>query len=171
LRKIRTFLVVAVSSAMIATGAIAADPVMPAPTIIAPPPPTAPAFSWNRAYVGVYAGSWFCCGVMGGVFAGKNFELGNRFVIGIEGMAGAYAGPIFEAYLLARAGLLLGSRVLIYGGIGGGWDAGFVLAAQAGIELALGQSLSARVQGLFWDPFGVPEYAIHGGLAWHFGGR
>jgi opacity protein-like surface antigen len=168
----RLFVVAIATSAFLATGAVAADITMPAPTIVAPPPPPAPAFSWNRAYVGVYAGSWItCCGVMGGVFAGKNFELGDRFVVGVEGMAGAYAGPTFEAYLLARAGLLLGSRVLIYGGIGAGWDAVFVLAAQAGIEVALGQSLSLRLQGLFWDPFGVLDYAIHGGLAWHFGGR
>jgi opacity protein-like surface antigen len=174
LRTIRVFLLAALSSALIATGAIAADPVMPAPTIVAPPPPSAPAFSWNRAYLGVYAGSWInCCGWMAGAYAGKNFNRGGNFLFGIEAMAGAYGGGAvsLEAYLLARAGFVLGTRFLLYGSFGAGWGGAIVPAAAAGVELALRNAASLRVQVLFYDVFNAPDYAIHGGLAWHFGGR
>jgi opacity protein-like surface antigen len=175
-RKIRFLVAALAASACVVSGAMAADVVMPSPTIVAAPPPpmAAPAFDWNRLYVGVYAGSWInCCGFMAGGFAGKNFNNGGRIVFGIEGMAGVYdnTGYSFEAYLLGRLGILLGSRVLIYGSLGAGYDGPIVPAAAAGIEVALRSSASLRAQVLLYDAFNAPDYAIHGGFAWHFGGR
>jgi len=158
-----------------ATGATAADITMPGTTVVAPPPPprAAPAFAWDRFYVGAYAGSWInCCGWMAGAYAGKNFQR-NNLVFGVEGMAGFYndGGYSFEAYLLARLGFALGARALLYGSIGAGWDTGFVPAAAAGIEVGLRDSLSLRAQVLLYDAFNSPDIAVHGGVAWHFGGR
>jgi opacity protein-like surface antigen len=177
-RRFQLIVAALAATAFMASGAMAADVVMPSPTIVAapsPPPMAAPAFDWNRLYAGVYAGSWItCCGFMGGGFAGKNFNNGGRMVFGIEGMAGVYqdGGYSFEAYLLGRLGILFGTRVLLYGSLGAAYDTGNVVpAAAAGVEVALRSSASLRAQVLFYDAFNAPEIAVNGGFAWHFGGH
>ena len=105
------------------SGAVAADPVMVTP-LPSPGVPSAPEFSWDRAYIGVYGGLWDCCGAMVGINAGKNFQLGSHVVVGLDLMAGLYdfTAIDWETYALARAGVLLTPRVLLFGAVGIGWE-------------------------------------------------
>ena len=157
-------------SAAATTGATAADPILPAMVVVEEI--AAPSFSWDRYYVGAYGGWWDCCGGMAGVNAGKNFQLGDYFVVGIDLMAGVYDfGSIdWETYALARAGVLLGGRVLLFGALGIGWDGPVVPAAAVGVEIGLSSALSLRGQVLLYDAFNSPDSAGVFGFAWHFGG-
>jgi opacity protein-like surface antigen len=162
----------AVSGMMLSAPALAADIPEVAPVEIAPPPPPAPAFSWNGPYVGVFgvgllftdfceevkvvqgasANSESCCyqpeDLYGaGVQVGFNFGNG-RFLAGIEGQIGGL--HIGENVLWAvaanlRAGVVLGERVLVYAeaGIGTTIDPNILFAtAGGGIEVALGDRFS-----------------------------
>ena len=113
-----------------------------------------------NAYILTFGGFLLLGGRLGDLFGQRRMFL---YGIVLFTLASAACG------LAGSQGMLIVARAVQ--GFGGGWDAVFVLAAQAGIEVALGQSLSLRAQALFWDPFGILDYAVHGGLAWHFGGR
>ena len=138
--KIGRYLMGVVGSALIATGAFAAD--LPSvPTVTAPPPMAAPAFGWGGVYYGISAGR-----VVGPLEVqaqvGYNIVRG-RFLIGGElaagvGFAGSFA---FTATANARLGLLLGDRAVIY--------------ALAGIERVLAPT------PLFWTARGGVEYALN----------
>ena len=168
---------------MMAGSAVAADVQVVVAPVAPPPPEPAVTFSWDRFYVGAYGGiSRFGTGpqsldgdeLLGGVWFGRNVQVGGNLVFGVDVMVGAIEETGFNAYILGRAGLLLGSRLLIYGALGVGivpphladWP-----TAAAGIELGLGDSLSVRGQ-IMW--FGLNNYpfmdvTVQGGLTWHIG--
>ncbi len=83
------------------------------------------------------------------------------FVVGIDLMAGVYNfGAIdWETYALARAGVILGGRVLLFGALGIGWDGPVVPAAAAGVEIGLSSAVSLRGQVLLYDAFNSPDIA------------
>jgi opacity protein-like surface antigen len=172
----RTVLLAVVGSALIATGAIAAD--LPrAPTVVAPPPPppmAAPAFDWSGMYVGAY-GSYFSGDpfILLGVQAGYNM-VRNHFLAGIEAQAGAYyAFPSigFHGSLNGRLGFILGERFLIYGeaGVGAVLPGAFIWTGVAGAEVALGSTWSIFVEGGLLGELGVGPagYLIQAGVNWH----
>ncbi len=96
--KLKSLLLASTVALLAATGAKAADAIIaeePAPVIVAP------TFTWNGAYIGGQIGyGWGKSrfdtdgfdlgnvkpdGFLGGLYAGYNFDLGNSFVLGIDG--------------------------------------------------------------------------------------
>ncbi len=157
-----------------AVTANAADltPIMPAPVAPAPTMP-APTFSWGGIYVGGYGGYLFGPGYPQlGAQVGYNFVSG-AFLAGAEVQAGAlFAGGIaFEGNLNARAGVLLGGSVLLYGEAGVGTIAfgPFTYTFGGGAEFAVGHSASLFVETKGLGIFGGSCCAItvQGGLNWH----
>ena len=169
------------ASALMATSAMAADPVaVVAPTPPAQPPMVAAGFDWGGLYAGVVVEGVF---VPGGTFGwyvaaaqlGYNLTF-NRFLIGASAAVGAWfdgfgGGPTVE--FVGRAGVAL-DRVAIYGllgavGYGPGGISWFAMGG-AGIEVAVGDRLSVfgevRLEELFTPPF-YPH--VTGGVNLHFG--
>lgn len=152
MKRARIIVVGFAAFAMTAGAAVAADvpPVVIVPP--APPPPTAPAFDWAGIYIGVHAGDFLGPSDYNyGVHGGFNFVNGS-LLYGVDARASAL-GPIFiyEAMVRARAGFLLGDRVLVFVAGGAGWTSGpggtgLGLELGGGVELALGQSLSIRAE-------------------------
>lgn len=136
--------------------------------------PVSTAFDWTGAYVGADAGySWANKsssvtkghdGVVGGVFAGYNYQIQNNIVVGGEGEV-AYGGadPLatWTGAVRGRAGYAF-DNILVYGTAGGlvgqgemknngndntrthvGYQVG------AGIEAALTQNITARAEYLY----------------------
>lgn len=167
----------AVGGIMLSAPALAADIPEVAPVEIAPPPPPAPAFSWNGPYVGVFgvglfftefcdvvkqesfasANSESCCNQPedlygAGVQVGFNFGNG-RFLAGIEGqIGGLHYGPeiLWAVAANLRAGVVLGERVLVYAEAGIGTTIAPnipFLTAGGGVEIALGDRLSIFGEG------------------------
>ena len=135
-----------------------------------------PQFEWGRPYFGVSGGGWYDLGVgwefiRANFIVGRNFQLGP-FVAGIEATAGVYwPTPTFEAYLMARAGLLAGHRLLIYAVAGVGWDFGCcAIVAGGGVEAALGNQVSLRVEALAYA-YGLPfdYFGLTAGLNFFIG--
>lgn len=167
--RIGRLLVGAVGSALIATGAVAAD-LPAAPIAVAPPPMAAPAFDWSGVYFGASLGR--PVGLLEvQVHAGYNFVRG-RFLAGAELAAGVgfAGGAAFTAAANARLGLLLGERALIYalGGIE------YVFAptplfwtARGGVEFAVNDRISvfgeAGIVGAFGGGIG-PFVTFRGGV-------
>ena len=173
--KIGKLFIAVVGSALTATGAIAAD-LPQAPTVVAPPPPmAAPAFAWGGVYIGAYGGVFVDPGIEGfqaGVQAGLNRLVGARFAVGVEAQLGWFLGEGFEANLNGRAGLVVGSRMLLYGeagvGIVGGtptWTAG------GGLEFGIGQAISlfAEAKALLTFPANYEGTTIQAGVNFHPG--
>lgn len=90
---LKTFLLASSVSLLAISGSYAADAIVEEPTPIV----AAPVFSWNGAYIGGQVGyGWGKSdfedafrlkpdGFLGGLYAGYNFDLGNNFVLGIDG--------------------------------------------------------------------------------------
>ena len=159
------------------TASTAADIMMSAPAPTAPPPP-APSFNWSGPYAGLI-GLYYNEGgsVFGlGAAAGYNFTNGG-WLFGLEGRALglAYAPISYNFVGLARAGYMVGDA-LIYGAVGGGYfnnfagAAGLYLNVGGGVEVAVGESVSVRLEGMGYR-YGVGAWGIHAGLGvnWHFG--
>ena len=171
----RSLVLAIAGSVMIATAATAADSVVSTQSHLAElEQREAPTFNWSRAYGGVYAGSWMnCCGFMAGLYAGKNLQMGDSIIVGVEGMTGTYFdNGLFkwESYLLTRLGVLLGGNVLTYGAVGIEWNGprtSIVMAAAVGVEIGMSHARSFRVQLLVYDVLGDRTVALHGGIAWH----
>lgn len=164
-------MIAAAGAMFIATGAMAADPVIPAAPP-PPPPPVVPAFDWSGPYVGAYAGYWFGDGGMVGGLAGYNYQI-NNFVLGVDVSAGIwdFSSIDFEAYAIFRAGVAF-NRVLAYAGIGPGWEpgSGLTYAATAGVEYAVTDSIILRGEAIFYEPFSGVVYGVRGGVSFLFGG-
>lgn len=154
------------------------------PEPAAPPVQLEPVNTWSGPFVGVTLGYGFgqtdaavgeldTDGVLGGGFAGYNFQHGD-FVYGLEGdvgfnaMDGSTAGTGSEAgvegSLRARMGLAVAEGVLVYGTAGGaagrleisdaagsdrntllGWTAG------AGVDATLTENIFGRVEYRYTD--------------------
>ncbi|MGH6774027.1 outer membrane protein, partial [Brucella tritici] len=92
--KIKSLLLASTVTLIATTGAKAADAIVeePAPVIV-----TEPIFSWTGAYIGGQIGyGWGKSefedafrvkpdGFLGGLYAGYNFDVGNNFILGIDG--------------------------------------------------------------------------------------
>ncbi len=92
--KIKSLLLASTVALIATTGAKAADAIVeePAPVIVAEP-----VFSWTGAYIGGQIGyGWGKSefedafrvkpdGFLGGLYAGYNFDVGNNFILGIDG--------------------------------------------------------------------------------------
>lgn len=163
------------ASAAFSTAAFAADPVtvIPAVTPVATPVVVEPDFAWDRFYVGAFGGWWDCCGARVGINAGRNFVIGDSFVVGIDLSVAAYefSDLGWEGYALARAGFLLGDKALVYGALGVGTDIPGtpVMAAAIGAEIAFGHNLAFRTEALVYDVLNDRDLAISAGLTWYFG--
>ncbi|PPQ35065.1 outer membrane immunogenic protein [Rhodoblastus acidophilus] len=154
-----------------------------APAYIAP----VPAFSWTGFYVGIEGGADFLStkdaagvkvdrtgGLLGGV-VGYNYELGNRFVLGLEGDAGGVLGgdknvtvngitnkvdSTYFADVRGRVGYALFDRALVYaaGGVAFGdvKVAGFTddrvgYTVGGGVDYAFTSNLIGRVEYRYTD--------------------
>lgn len=171
----------AVATSMLVAGTAVAADVNPVvmPTV-APTAPAAPTFNWNRFYVGTYGGAWWEMGPVsfdnlraGGV-AGYNMQF-DRFVVGLQGSVGVYdfASPTLEAAASARAGILAGDSLLLYGIVGIGYDGccGGVMTLGGGAEFAVSQNVTIRVEGVVWKELGTPfdYFSVTAGLNWYVG--
>lgn len=158
-----------------ALAAHAADFMPPAEPPAAPVPAPTPVFSWDRSYVGAYAGVWIGDGFKAGIVAGHNFLLGSRFLIGAEVAVGLWMDPgiNWEWLAVARAGVVLGDRVMIYGGVGANapnFGAPASLILTNGAEFAIGTNLTLRAESIFYQPgdgSGIDSASI--GVSWYFG--
>lgn len=178
---------VAGSALLLSVPVFAADlnePIPQAP--YAPPVETSSAFDWTGAYVGADVGYTWAnqaasatkdhAGVVGGVFAGYNYQMPNNIVVGGEAEV-AYGGadPLatWSGAVRGRAGYAF-DNILVYGTVGGlvgqgemelsggnetrthvGYQVG------AGIEAALTENVTARAEYLYTDTnnrdYGVNE--------------
>ncbi len=167
-------LLLGLGTSLLAVQANAADLTTTVPVVTTTPvAPPAPAFNWNRFYFGAYGGLWQGPDPRFGVFTGRNVLLGDRFVIGADIAAGFWgtAPMIPEWTALARLGVVIGDRVLVYGGAGANANFGAppTLTLATGVEIALGTNATLRGEVLYWDPFGAIGYAASVGIAWYFG--
>ncbi len=175
------------AAAFLVAGAAVANAADLPPTIVTPSTPVTvpapPTFNWNRFYVGAYGGAWFGYPPVAydsarvGVTAGRNVQF-NRFVFGLEAEIGAYdfTGLTFEAYGVARLGVLATDNLLLYGLAGIGHDGAWPgilnsMILGGGAEYAVSSNLSIVAQAAVWKSFGSPfDYlSLTGGLNWHFG--
>ena len=133
---------------MVAGSAFAAD-VPQVVTPVAPPPPPAPTFDWAGAYVGAHVGDFLGPSPLNfGVHGGFNIVNGN-LLYGVDARASAYCCGfvLYEAIVRARAGFLLGDRLLVFGAAGIGLsDFDFGVEFGGGVEYAIGSSLSLRAE-------------------------
>lgn len=167
------------------TATMAADFTAPAVSPVAAVEVATPSFSWDRFYVGAFAGGWIEVPPPGdnyfrtGVIAGRNFTVADRIVLGVEGTLGFYdtADPYLELYGFARAGVLITDNVFLYTLAGIGletdipFDPDYALMLGGGAEVAVGANLSLRADALFWREFGdVFDFlSVTGGVVWHLG--
>jgi hypothetical protein len=162
--------------AMIAvSGVQAADLIIDAPDSIF----DSPLFNFEGFYVGGTAGgSNFptTTGLVGtvGVVAGANFALGDTVLAGAE-----FQGDVlwdetgfvgYDALLLGKIGAYLSDTVVVYGAAGGGVvDGAMSYGLGAGIEMALADQLSGRIEGMATGSWGAApdggKAAV--GLIWH----
>lgn len=165
---------VAGTALLLSAPVFAADLNEPIPQAPYAPPVTSSAFDWTGAYVGANVGySWANQAessgkghdaVVGGVFAGYNYQMPNNFVVGGEGEV-AYGGadPLatWTGAVRGRAGYAF-DNLLVYGTVGGlvgqgemknggnsvtrthvGYQVG------AGLEAALTTNVTARAEYLY----------------------
>jgi hypothetical protein len=187
--------------------ALAADvvPIVAPVEVVAPPPP--PAFSWNGPYVGVFgvglifpaceeeiksgasslSEQEYCCWDIPNIY-GAGAQLGfnvvrNSFLIGAEVQVGAvfppyFEGPLFAVAANARAGFILGEKVLLYAEAGIGTTVNPEIrftTVGGGVEFGIGDRLSlfGEVKAVMFPdgPIGGHDRAIMGqiGLNIHLG--
>ena len=150
------------------------EPIPQAP--YAAPMVTSSAFDWTGAYVGANVGYTWANqaagagkdhdGVVGGVFAGYNYQMPNNIVVGGEGEV-AYGGadPLatWTGAVRGRAGYAF-DNILVYGTVGGLVGQGEMKTGSgdetrthvgyqvgAGIEAALTTNVTARAEYLYTD--------------------
>jgi outer membrane immunogenic protein len=161
--KLRTALLAAAATTLLAGAANAADAIgiVPAPAPVTPVYDSV--YNWDGFYAGVSVGAindidddetnW-TVGVQAGVNAGFDF-----FLVGAEVAIDAAFDDDIYAYgsILARAGVLLGDPLLVYGAVGYGSDfgadeVGHHILAGGGLEFKVTEEVSVRGQYLYgWD--------------------
>lgn len=155
---VKTLAAGVVALSAMSTASFAADvimPVMPGPSVIVVPP-VVPQPTWTGAYFGTFGAVTFFSGQDHpnlktlGVIGGYDFQIGGRFVAGVNvrtGIPSALSGPLYsgnlDANMNVRAGALLGAnqRLLAY--------------ATAGIGVTLG----AHPTVPYWSAGGGMEFA------------
>jgi outer membrane immunogenic protein len=167
----------------------------PNPAVVAPVPVAAPtAFSWTGAYVGGDVGGSFAstsiasatigwaprslnpAGVMGGAYAGYNYQVSPNFVLGVEGdfqgnhsSAGFYY-PAFDvapnvqqnwvASLNGRLGIAY-DRALLYAIGGAAWGQGTLTVTPGAVLFPPSlQPVSSTVNLSGWDVGAGIDYAF-----------
>ncbi|MGV8841121.1 MAG: outer membrane protein [Bauldia sp.] len=174
MRRLTKLLAGAAALATVAGTAVAADvPVIvpPAPPVVVVPPP-APASPFAGFYAGAVAGwlpsDYFSVSAQ----AGFNFVRG-RLLVGVEGQIGVLfaGGPLLGGEVTARAGVLLGSRAVVYGEAGA-----LFLPANAppvfgliggGVEFAVNDRISVFAEAK--NLIGTPAVEFQAGINFHFG--
>ena len=167
---------VAGSALLLSAPVFAADLNEPIPQAPYAAPVTSSAFDWTGAYVGANVGYTWANqaagagkdhdGVVGGVFAGYNYQMPNNIVVGGEGEV-AYGGadPLatWTGAVRGRAGYAF-DNILVYGTVGGLVGQGEMKLGSgsetrthvgyqvgAGIEAALTTNVTARAEYLYTD--------------------
>lgn len=156
--------------------ALSAGAANAADTLMSGSQPGTPGFSWGGAYLGVYAGRTFT--TLGtfdrvGGQAGYNLVRG-QFLVGVEGHGAVIITPsgpaAAEVELSARLGVILRSRLLIYGeaGIGMLADQG-VYAFGGGGEIAVRDSFSVFAEAKTFGTFlsGCCSTTVQFGVNYH----
>ncbi|MEO6395329.1 MAG: hypothetical protein ABIO40_05415 [Devosia sp.] len=161
MRSLKVAVLGVAAAALISGAALAADMPMLEDDFVSDPS------IWDGLYVGASGGFYLSGYGDVDLVAGFNFTPADMFVLGVEGGVGAYFGPSsgLEAYVSARAGIALTDTALVYGTVGtyiygGGGTSPFI---GAGVEFALDDSMSARIQGITFGGDGI----ISAGLFWH----
>jgi len=176
-------IVAGLAAVVMSAGAAVAEDI---PTVVAPvqPPPTlapmaAPAFDWGGFYVGANGGGFFCdfvyCTPKIGTQIGYNFTVSN-FLLGAEAQVG-HDTDFFVALLNVRAGVLLGDSTVVYAQLSLlGWPAfplvfgdTLFLTAGGGVEIGIGQAMSAFAEVKFYSSQGSPRALSTIGINWHPG--
>ncbi len=171
----RLLLAGAAVAGLTVTGAQAADLILDQPDSIF----DSQLFNFEGIYVGgTVGGAAFptTAGLVGtvGVVAGANFALGDAVLAGAEFQGdvlwdgGGFTGV--DALLLGKLGFYLSDETLIYGTAGGGLvDGTTSYALGAGIEMALADQLSGRIEGMATGGWGAaPDGGkVALGLIWH----
>lgn len=164
---VKTLALAVVGSAAISSAAIAAENNM-----------DAHAFDWDRYYIGAYGGIWADIAPLAfsyeraGFVAGKNFAVGPRFVLGVEGAFGLwdFDDLAVEVGGTVRAGVLATDTLLIYalGGLYYDFYAEeFAGLAGGGVEFAIAPHVTYRTEMAFWlQPGSSPELSLTGGFTW-----
>jgi opacity protein-like surface antigen len=159
--------------ALTATSAQAADLIIDEPDQIF----SSSLFNFEGIYIGGTGGfgAFPSTGWVGtiGVVAGANFQLGDAFLAGAEFQGdtlwdGSFAG--FSALFMGKLGAYLSDDAIIYGTGGAGWiDGTTSYAFGAGLEMALAQQVSGRVEAVATGPWGaMPDGGkVTLGLIWH----
>jgi hypothetical protein len=158
---------VAAASLMV-TAAGAADLIIDGPDPIY----NSPLFNFEGFYVGGTIGVGTYLGGTGtvGVVAGANFAVTDSFVLGGEFQGDWQWAGGYSALFLAKAGFMLTDDALIYGSGGGGLINGVTsYGLGAGIEMALADQLSGRLEAMTTGSWGAaPDNGkIALGLIWH----
>lgn len=171
------------------------NPAPPPPAVVAPVPVAAPTpFTWTGAYVGGDFGGSFAstsiasnttgwasqrlnpAGVMGGVYAGYNYQVSPNFVLGVEGdfqgntSSANHYFPAFDvttsveqnwvASLNGRLGFVY-DRALFYAIGGGAWGRGSATVTPGVVRFPANLppiSHTADLSG--WDVGGGVDYAL-----------
>lgn len=137
---VKTIAAGVVALSAMSTASFAADvimPVMPGPAPIVVPP-VVPQQTWTGAYFGAFGAFTFVTESETnfknlGVIGGYDFQIGSRFVVGVNARTSipspvGVGAPLFinqlDANMNGRAGVLIGERLLAYGTAGIGLTTG-----------------------------------------------
>jgi outer membrane immunogenic protein len=164
----------ALAACFTVTGARAADLLINGPDPIF----NSPLFNFEGFYIGgtLGAGSFPVSGGAGtvGVVVGANFALNDAILAGVEFQGdalwngGGFIG--FNSLFLGKLGAYLSNDMVIYGTGGAGFvDGTTSYGLGAGIEMALADQLSGRVEAMATGPWGAAPNGgkIAVGLLWH----
>ena len=173
----RKILITMAASALMATGALAADPVITVEPAYVP----SAGFDWDGFYMGVgVTGSSLSNGIVTDttgyldLIAGFNVTFGDA-LFGAEGWIGGYSDGTFSGYgggAAARVGYLMTPDALVY--ISGGgyfYDAGGQYGTiGAGVEFAMTDNVSLDIEYKYWGWSNTTftGHSLGASALWHF---
>ena len=180
-KSLKGLILAATGSALIATGAMAADitQIMPPTTPTYTPTPPPPAFKWAGPYAGISTSVDFCkgwCWFAVNANVGYNFVAGANFLIGAQGSIGYWYYGGADGWLIgasARAGYIFGN-VLGYAKVGYIGYSPMPLqnyyTLTGGLEVGLGHALSLFAEGGVERHFGGTGWQprVEMGVKWAF---
>jgi outer membrane immunogenic protein len=165
--------------AVLAAASLAASPAARASDLY-PPMQRAPAYNAsNFDFGGMYLGALLGAGIGSttdgtiGVAIGVNFTGLDPLAVGTEVQGGVYDhGGIatYDLLALAHLGVLVTDSIMAYGALGGGFNTTGSFQAEwawgGGVEMAVSDSLSARVEALRTSA-NSGTTKLTAGLLWH----